>query len=159
MGLLQSHERHRRRTRQAEVGSAPVFVVHGRRHAEAALAAAAACRRPVILASGEGAAAYAGLGWFRELTAIAAAGQPAARFEALIDCSDNPALVVLALREGFRLIGFRGRPALARRLKALALRNGAALVTRRLDALDLGPERDPEAAARLWLERAPAKRR
>lgn len=113
----------------------------------------------MILSSAEGAAVYAGLAWFRELTAIAAVRQPAARFEALIDCSDNPALVALALREGFRLIRFTGRPALARRLKAFALRQGAALVTRRLRALDLGPEKNPESAARLWLERAPTKRR
>jgi len=126
-------------------------IVHSLADARAALAAAAALGVPVTLASAPGAAAYAGPGWFKEMTALAAAELPQAACEAVIDCAERPGDVLLALRLGLRQVRFTGKTAVARKLAAIAAQHGATLVTGRLEALDLRGAADPLAACRDWL--------
>jgi hypothetical protein len=126
-------------------------IVHSLEHARAALAAAAELGVPVTLASAPGASAYAGPGWFQEMTALAAAEVPRAAFDAVIDCADRPGDVLLALRLGLRRVRFTGKTAVARKLAAIAEQSGAELVTGRLRALDLRGAADPAGACRAWL--------
>ena len=65
------------------------IVIHGYDQAIAALAAAAAADRKVLLMSARAAAAYTGPGWFRDLVAQACAAVPAARADSLLDCADR----------------------------------------------------------------------
>jgi hypothetical protein len=117
----------------------PVFVVHGLGHAVAALAAAAAAGRQVVLLSALGAGGNAGPGWFRELVAAARAAVPRARCAALLDCGDEAGSALAALRAQVEGVVFTGRADVVRRLADIARRHGARFVTVRPAALlDLG---------------------
>ena len=131
--------------------AARAIIVHHLDHARAALAAAAACERPVTLLSAPGAAGYAGAPWFLELVARAADEQPQAEWNAVLDCADRPGHVLAALRQGASAIRFSGSKATAAKLAAIAEHYGARLETGRIKALDLRGEADPLAACRTWL--------
>lgn len=131
--------------------SGPAFVIHSLDHAAAALAAAAEVGSPVTLISGEGAAAYVGAAWFRELVALAARDHPDVPVTAVLDCGDRPGDVLAALRQGLKTLSFSGRRSVAKTLAAVAADYGAELVARRRDALDLLDTPDPAAACRAWI--------
>jgi hypothetical protein len=95
-------------------------VVHDLAQARAALAEAAACGRAIQLRSAPDAAAYAGIGYLQALGA-------AAGHELLIDCGDDPGLVMAALRSGCRKLVFTGSHASAGRLADMAAEVGAEL--------------------------------
>ena len=126
-------------------------VIHDLAQAKAALAAAAACGRPVTLVSAPGAAGFAGAPWFLKVVALAAAEQPAATYDAVLDCADRPGHVLAALRQGAEAVRFSGSKATAAKLAAIAEASGARLVTGRIKAHDLRGLADPEAACRAWL--------
>ncbi len=126
-------------------------VIHEWAHARAALAAAAACGRPLILLSAPGAAAYAGAGWFAALVDRTMAEFPGVAATPLLDCGDRPDLVQAAFREGLRNVCFHGSESVARRLADIGRSWNATLHRRRPPALDLLVERDPEEACRRWL--------
>lgn len=128
--------------------AAIAFVIHDLGHARAALAAAAEFDRPVTLVSASGAASYAGAAWFLRVIARAAAEQPAAKWDAVLDCGDRPGHVLAALRQGATAVRYTGSKATAAKLSAIAARTGARLDTGRLKALDLRAETDPRAACR-----------
>ena len=119
----------------------PVIIVHGRGHAVAALKAAAAAGRPVVLASAAGAGGYAGAGWFRALAEVAGAVVPEARFAVLLDCGVEAGPALAALRVGIDGVVFTGRGDVACRLAAIARQRGARVLTARpVNALDLGSD-------------------
>jgi hypothetical protein len=121
-------------------------VVHDLEQARAALAAAAELGCAMELRSAPGAAAYAGVGYLKAL------GE-AAGCELLIDCGDDPGIVMAALRTGCRRLSFSGSADAARRLGEMAEQAGAVLAheTTAPDALELAPEDDAAAMVRAAL--------
>ena len=141
MGLLQSNGRGRRAFRRDALSpDAPIIVVHSLAHAVAALEAAAADDRDIVLLSAADAGIYAGAGWWKALLEAAGAAVPAARFSAILDCGDQAGAVQAALRAGIPAVIFTGRTDVAERLAAIAGRQRAQLlITRPNAALDLAP--------------------
>lgn len=127
------------------------IIIHDLDHARAALAAAAACDRPVILMSAPGASGTVGAPWFLRVVAHAAAEHPDAKWDAVLDCADQPGHVLAALRQGAAAVRFTGPKATAAKLAAIAGRYGARLETGRVRALDLRGKPDPRAACRARL--------
>jgi fructose/tagatose bisphosphate aldolase len=130
------------------------IVIHDLEHARAALAAAAAFHRPVILISAPGAAGYAGAAWFLRVVARAAADHPDARWDAVLDCADHAGHVLSALRQGAKVVRYTGTKATAAKLAAIADGSGARVETGRLKAFDLRSEADPRAACWAWIGNA-----
>ncbi len=111
--------------------SRTVAVVRDLGEAKAALAAAAARRTPVSLHSPEGFAASGGALYFRAIVAAAARAVPTARYDAVIDCGDEPGRALAALRMGFKTIRLGGRASARRRVVEIAQKLGAAVLVRR----------------------------
>lgn len=128
-----------------------VVWVHSLDQAIAALRAAAALERPLVLASD--AAGSGGVTWFLALIAQARDAVPAARCEALLDCADQPGWALEALRLGCPLVRYRGPRKTAAKLADIAEQMGARLITGPVDGLGLLGEPDPGAVCRRWLER------
>ncbi len=126
-------------------------MVHSLAQARAAVAAAAALGRPVVLVSAPGAAGYAGPGWFAKLVALAAEAHPEAAVSAVLDCADKPGLALAALRDGAPAVRFTGSRAARAKLSAIADASGAEIVSGPLRALDLRGLAEPEAACAAWL--------
>jgi hypothetical protein len=139
MGLFQPHGRgHRPFRRAALTARAPIIVVHSLAHAVAALEAAAAVGRAIVLASAPEAGIFAGPGWWRELVALAHEAVPAAQATALLDCGEDAGAAQGAIRAGIEGIVFIGRPDVAARLADIAVQRGIRLLTERPAAvLDL----------------------
>jgi hypothetical protein len=131
----------------------PQVVVHDLAQAQGALAAAAACGMRIELRSAPDAAAYAGVGYLHALGALA--GQ-----ELVVDCGDDPGLVMAALRTGCRKLAFSGGGELFQRLADMAAQAGAELVQGSgSPALVLSPDGDDAYARCLaWLSAGPKPR-
>ena len=129
------------------------MTVHGLADALAALEAATALGRPVILLSGPGAAAYAGAAWFAALVALARERWPQAAVTAMLDCDDRADLVQGALRAGLVDLVFTGPPGVAAKLADIAGQKGARLHRRRPDSLEIAEPARAVAACRDWLGR------
>lgn len=115
----------------------PAVVVHGTGDVAAALGAAMSGRQGVTLLSAPGAALFAGAGWWRALIAQARADRPGALFDDVLDCADAPGRVLEALRLGQRAAVLDPACPAWAAMAALATHEGAALLARRPDALDL----------------------
>jgi hypothetical protein len=140
--------------RGAEEALSPVEAgVHDLGQARAALAAAAELAVAIQLRSAPDAAAYAGVGYLYEL------GR-AAGHELLIDCGDDPGLVMAALRTGCRKLAFSGTAELAAKLADLAAQHGATLrhETAPPDTLQLDAGADPLPALQARLAQSPTRR-
>ncbi len=124
------------------------IVVHSLADAHAAVKAAAALGVPVTLMSAPGAALYVGPLWFKALVREACAAAPEARVTAVLDCADAPGAVLAALRAGLKCVRFSGTGEVRERLAAIAAAEGASLDDDVPADLDLGDERDAEAACR-----------
>lgn len=128
------------------------IIIHSIEHAQAALAVAARIDQPVTLYSAQGAAAYAGAGWFQAVAAAARGAHPTADCEIVLDCDGHAGLALAALRAGCPAIVFRGTPAQRRKIAAIAATRGARLDAGASDdALDLNRCHDPQAAVAAWL--------
>jgi fructose/tagatose bisphosphate aldolase len=123
-------------------------IVHSPAHAKAALAAAAALQKPVILLSAPGAGAMTGPRWFLALVAQAARDYPAAQYEVVLDCADEPGMVLAALRAGVKRVRFTGAAQVRTKLVEIAAALGAEIEDGAPPALDLLEARDPETACR-----------
>ena len=133
-------------------------IVHSLADARAALAVASELRRPIVLASAQGAGGYAGPLWFKGVVEAAAAEFPEASLSSVLDCADEAGTVLLSLRHGIKRVRFTGSAAARKRLQAIAAKLGAEIETGRpKPALDLRDARDPGAALRAYL--VPAVRR
>jgi hypothetical protein len=129
----------------------PVIIVHSLTQAIAALTAAAAAGRPIVLGSAPDAAGYVGPAWFSALTTAAGRAVPEARFSALLDCGNNVGAALAAIRAEVDGIVFTGRHDVAGRLADIARQHGVRFETSRpLHALDL---RDDFFASQETLER------
>ncbi len=127
-------------------------IVHGLGMACLALRAGQACCRPVTLLSAEGAAAYAGVGWWRALVAAAHQAVPGCQLTDILDCGDAPGRALEALRAGQQTLVLRSGERVWADIAWRAQSCGAALLATAPAALDLG---QPGAARRLsaWLAR------
>jgi hypothetical protein len=131
-------------------------VFHSLAQAIAALHAARDLGVPVELWSAEGAAAYAGAGWFKAAIEEARDAVPGARAQAVLDCADLPGTALASFRTGVEAVCFTGPPSIARKLADIARQSKCRLLRRRPGrALDLRVVEDPEAACAAWL--APAR--
>jgi hypothetical protein len=127
--------------------------IHDLGQARAALAAAAELGVAIQLRSAPDAAAYAGVGYLQAL------GR-AAGHELLVDCGEDPGLVMAALRTGCRKLAFSGSAELAARLADLAAQHGATLrhESATPDALLLDAGTDPRPALQARLAPSPVRR-
>ena len=111
----------------------PAVVVHGAGDVAAALSHG----RGVTLLSAPGAALFAGAGWWRALVADARAGWPGAAFDDVLDCGDAPGRALEALRVGQRAVVLDPGCAAWGAVAALAAHEGAVVLGRRPESLDL----------------------
>lgn len=158
MGFLQSHVgyggRHgeTRLTKQAPARKA--IEVESPEQAAAAVKAAAALDRPVLLMSAKHASASAGPAWFAQLVDNAKAPFPDCDVVAMLDCGDSPGHALAALREGLRAIRFDGQTFdkiadIAGQYDALLLENRPALLALKNIRQD---DETLEEACRDWLK-------
>ena len=129
----------------------PPIIVHDLDQARAAVAAAAALDRVVVLRSAPGAAAFLGAGVWRAIVAAAQAAFPQARVTAVLDCGDAPGLALGALRGGIAAVRLRAAPEPLARIADIAAQLGARLDQDDREPLDLKDLNDAEAACRRWL--------
>ena len=128
------------------------IIVHSLAHARAALAAARAAQVPVVLASAEAAGGYAGPLWFKSLLEAARADFPEVAVTAVLDCGSEAGTTLAAFRHGIKRVRFTGDEAALAPLQDIAHQIGAEIETGAPpEALDLLEQRDPEAAARIYL--------
>jgi len=133
-------------------GIAPrAVVVHSLDHARCALAAARTLRTPVALRSAEGAARYAGAGWFAAMIRQAKREFPDVAFTASLDCGDDAGYAMSAFREGIALVRVRTSKQVRDKLASIARKSGAKLDEDRAPALDLLSLTNPDAALCDWL--------
>jgi hypothetical protein len=119
----------------------PVIVVHSLDQAVAALRAAAAASRAVVLSSAPDAGGYVGPGWFGALVSAAREAVPEARCAAFLDCGDSVGAALAAIRAEVEGIVFTGRPDVARCLADIARQHGVLFATERpVHVLDLGED-------------------
>lgn len=104
------------------------MIIHDLTHARLALTP----NLPVTLLSAPGAAAYLGCLWWRELLARVDFSGPS-----LLDCADAPGRALEALRLGLPGIIITGPPQALPPLAAIAQSQGARLLTKAPQALNL----------------------
>ena len=124
------------------------IIVHSLAQARASLAAAAALKLPVTVASAPGAALQSGCGWFKAMIEEARAAHPSAAVTAILDCGDEPGAVMAALRVGLKQLRFNGEGAVRAKLAAM----GADFMPAPAAVLDLRGVKEPEAACSVFLE-------
>ena len=130
------------------------IIIHSLAHARDALAAAAALKVPVTLASAKGAGGYVGPLWFKSLVETVRAEFPEVEVAAVLDCGSEAGTTMAALRHGLKHVRFTGNETALASLRDIAQGLGAEVETAETpDKLDLLNERDPEAAARDYLRR------
>ena len=130
------------------------IIVHNHEHAIAALGIAQELNVFVTLVSAPAAAAYIGATVFRDIIADAAGRHPEARYQAILDCGDEPGLALGALRHGIKGVRILGGPELNEKLADIAEQRGAFVYTDEGDELDLYGMTEPAAACRAWLSDA-----
>jgi hypothetical protein len=120
------------------------IIVHSLDQAKAALDAASALKRGVVLSSAPGAGAYAGPAWFKSLVALAKAAYPGVEVESQLDCGDSSGAALAALRHGFKRIGFSGDARARAALEDIARAYGALIEDSGVKAaLDLRDAKNP----------------
>jgi hypothetical protein len=117
---------------------APAVIVHGLEAARAVVGLAGELRRPVTLLSAEGAACYAGVGWWQALVDSARQGAAGADVADILDCGAAPGRALEALRARQGLIILRARPDVWADIAARAASQGAVLLDAAPAALDMG---------------------
>jgi hypothetical protein len=115
------------------MSAAPAVIVHGLPMALAAVRAG----WPVTLLSAEGAALYAGVGWWRALVAAVRQESPDWRGEDILDCGAAPGRALEALRCGQKLIVLRAAAPVWADIAGRAEECGARLLPAPPPALDL----------------------
>ncbi len=128
-----------------------VIIVHDLGHALAALEAASGLGRPVILLSAPGAAGSMGAQVFRDLIEMAKATHPGAEVTAVLDCGEDPGLVLGAFRAGVMAARVTAQPDAMDRLRGMAAEMDAQVFEDEGPFLDLIDEDDAPAACKAWL--------
>ena len=133
--------------------SARVILFHSLAHARVACTATVDARATLTLRTAPGAAAYAGSQYLKAIVDRVMAEYPDIRVTPVIDCGDDPGIVMGALRIGWMSVAFSGPPPARDKLADIAEQYGAALVTEDVqgEVLDLLDHPDPEDACRQFL--------
>lgn len=98
-------------------------------------------------------AAQMGPLWFQRMGALIAEEFPDLAVETILDCGDAPGHALAALRQGVGAIALTARPAIRRKIEALARQSGTRLVRRPTRMFDPGAAgNDPDSLHR-WLAR------
>jgi hypothetical protein len=127
------------------------LTIHDIAHARAALAAARALAKPVILLSAPAAAGSVGVAFFAALVRQARGEFPDVRAFAILDCDRAAGRALAALRGGFDGVVYRGGGESLERLHDIAEQANIRLLPARPESLDLLDCSDAEEAARTWL--------
>jgi hypothetical protein len=112
---------------------APAVIVHGLEMARAAMQPGL----PVTLLSAEAAAAYAGVGWWQALVALARADHPETIMQDILDCGDSPGRALEALRAHQPILVLRAETVIWTDIADRAARQGSLLLQEPPPALDL----------------------
>ena len=128
------------------------FTVHGLDHLRAALAAGAQSGMPIVALSAAGASGFAGAGWFANMIAAGRGEFPGVGLTAILDCADRAGDVLAAFEIGLKHIVFTGHPMAAERLAKIAAGYGATLLPERPASFDFLHSRDPDYAARAFID-------
>ena len=75
----------------------------------------------------------AGPGWFQAIVEALEAEFPGRRFEAVLDCGEEPGVALAALRRGVKRIRLAGAPETVRRVSDIAAQLGAVVETNETD--------------------------
>ena len=111
----------------------PAVIVHGLDMARAAMRPG----RPVTLLSGEGAGAYAGVGWWRALMRAATLDFPHTDMQHILDCGFAPGRALEALRAGQTRLVLRADPRVWADIAGRTAALGGMLLAAAPPALDL----------------------
>ena len=131
------------------------MIVRGIEDARLVCRAADGRNIPVTLWSPPFGAAQMGPLWFQRMGALIAEEFPGLAVEMVLDCGDTPGHALAALRQGIGAIALTARPAIRRKIEALAKKGGTRVVRRPARIFD--PEaiaNDPDSLDR-WLARRP----
>lgn len=105
-----------------------------------------------MIRTAPGAAEYAGVQFLWDLIELELA-QSGHYTDVVLDCGENPATVLGALRTGWKNIGFKGLPVLQEKVASLLNQCGGKMIA--LDegpVLDLRYSADPATDCTCWLE-------
>jgi hypothetical protein len=127
------------------------ITVHDIDQARAALAAARAVGKPVILLSAPAAAGSVGVAFFAALARQARGEFPDVTAFAILDCDKAAGRALAALRGGFDGVVYRGGGDSLERLHDIAEQANVRLLPARPESLDLLGMSEAEEAARKWL--------
>ena len=127
--------------------------VHGIDDARIACEAARIAGVPIALWSPPSGAAQMGPLWFQQMIALIGEEFPDVPVEAVLDCGDAPGHALAALRQGVPLIALTARPAIRRKIEAIATAGGARLVRRPARIFELASPSGDDAALKKWLDR------
>ena len=128
--------------------------VHGIDEARAACDAAKIAGVPIALWSPPFGAARMGPLWFQQMIALIGEEFPDVPVDAVLDCGDAPGHALAALRQGVPLIALTARPAIRRKIEAIAAAGGARLVRRPPRIFDPASPSGDRAALKKWLDRS-----
>ena len=104
-----------------------------------------------IVRTPPGAAGYAGVQFLRDTTELAKS-ESASDIEAVIDCGANPAMVIGALRTGWKRIAFCGpEPSLTKIMSLIAKHEGEFFELNKGPVLDLYHSKNPKTDCAVWL--------
>jgi hypothetical protein len=157
LGARHASNGDRRRMTEVNPQNTPArIVVHEIGHALAALSAARAHNRPLIILSSTGAVRSAGAGWWRELVAQSRESMPEQDAEWILDCGDEPGMALAALREGVGTIALNASEPIWSRVAQIAARcDASVLKVDRTGALDLVGSNNPQRDCNLYLSEGP----
>lgn len=125
--------------------------VHSPSHVRAALEAARALGCAVTLVSPQASASLAGIGWWRELMAVAKAEFPDVAFAHLLDCGPAAGLALAAIRCGAAPVLLEAEAEMLAKVADIAEQAGTRAEGGGKDALDLLGMPAPGLACREWL--------
>lgn len=123
--------------------------IHGAAHMRAALTAAREAGRAVVLLSPP--AGLAGIGWWRRLTALAAAEFPEVTFESVLDCGPSAGMALAAIRCKAGPLEVSVAPEVLEKLADIAQQAGVRAEGGGKPALDLLGMSDASRTCRDWL--------
>ncbi|MDA0785505.1 MAG: hypothetical protein O3B37_04360 [Proteobacteria bacterium] len=132
------------------------IIVHEIGHALAALTAAHAHNRSLVILSATGAVRSAGAGWWRELVMQAGDSNPDQNAEWILDCADEPGMALAALREGVGTVALDADEPVWSRVAQIADQHDARVIrVDRSGALDLAGSNNPQRDCDLYLSKGP----
>ena len=132
--------------------SKPAFVFHDLAQAEAAVTAARAANRAIVLLTERAAGSYGGPALYLEIFRQSGAAETAGLVELIIDCGDDAAVALEALAEGAPALVLRGSRVAFARVRAIAEAKSARLLRRRPAAHDLLQRADPAVYCRTAID-------